>query len=145
MHINTKDILDRETGERAEFAIRDEKPDLPDISLAGGVSGSVTVTRLDDGLLADGHLVAELELECHRCLKAYTYPTQIKLAGRFSFAPDPSAEGEEWPISKQLEIDLAPLVRQELLLDLPIQLLCRPDCPGLCPECGQLSEPGHEH
>ena len=33
-------------------------------------------------------------------------------------------------------LDLSPVLREYLLLDVPLQPLCRPDCQGLCPECG---------
>ncbi|MBW3538487.1 DUF177 domain-containing protein [Candidatus Parcubacteria bacterium] len=145
MHINIKDILDRETGERAEFAIEGERPDLPDVELAEDLGGSATITKLDDVLLVEGELATQLKLECHRCLSSFTHPARIQLGGRFSFNPNAEAEGDEWPISKRFEIDLAPLVRQELLLALPIQLLCREACLGLCIDCGQPQEAEHEH
>jgi uncharacterized protein len=34
------------------------------------------------------------------------------------------------------ELDLSPMVRETLMLELPDTPLCRPDCAGLCPECG---------
>jgi uncharacterized protein len=43
-------------------------------------------------------------------------------------------------------INLAPLVREYILLEIPINPLCRPDCLGLCPECGEiLTDEPHYH
>jgi uncharacterized protein len=45
-------------------------------------------------------------------------------------------------------INLEPLVRDTVVLGLPTTPLCRPDCAGLCPDCGQRLddvEPGHGH
>ena len=44
-------------------------------------------------------------------------------------------------------IDLEPVLRDAVVLELPFQPLCRPDCAGLCPQCGANlnDDPGHEH
>jgi uncharacterized protein len=40
-------------------------------------------------------------------------------------------------INEQHILDLSEVLRQNLLLAVPMQPLCRPDCAGLCPTCGQ--------
>jgi uncharacterized protein len=45
-------------------------------------------------------------------------------------------EGETYPLSDDDIVDLEPLIRDALLLELPAVPLCRPDCKGLCPSCG---------
>ena len=61
----------------------------------------------------------------------------------------PSSEADDDEASR-LEgdlIDLEPLLRDEVVLDLPFQPLCREDCAGLCVECGANlnDDPGHAH
>ena len=49
-------------------------------------------------------------------------------------------------VPEDAQIDLAPLLREYALLEVPIKALCRQDCRGLCPECGQdlnQSDCGH--
>ena len=51
------------------------------------------------------------------------------------------AEGDEeaadLPVVADDVVDLEPLVRDALVLSMPLSPLCRPDCPGLCAECGE--------
>jgi uncharacterized protein len=51
------------------------------------------------------------------------------------YGAEPDASGEHFPIVNG-QIDLGPMVREEVLLAIPDAPLCRPDCPGLCPSCG---------
>lgn len=144
MHINVKDILAGDLGYRKDFEISDEHPSLPDLSLADGINGAVAVTRLEDGLLVAGQAKAELNLECHRCLRPYSQTFQVEFGGQFRFGAF-LPEADVWPIQKDMTVDIAPLIRQELLLAVPIQLLDLLDCPGLCVECGEINQPGHKH
>jgi uncharacterized protein len=50
---------------------------------------------------------------------------------------DEQAESEELVIDESHVLDLTEVIRQDLLTRLPLQPLCAPDCPGLCPECGR--------
>ncbi len=70
--------------------------------------------------------------ECRRCLG----PVRGTLAAGILeiFEADPS-EGETQPLHGE-SIDLEPVARETVLLDLPLAPLCREDCAGLCPTCG---------
>ncbi|WP_228430478.1 YceD family protein [Baekduia soli] len=62
----------------------------------------------------------------------------------------PAGEGPELdsPYVDGEVIDVGAWTRDSLALGLPAQILCRPDCLGLCPECGvdlNTAEPGHAH
>ena len=49
-------------------------------------------------------------------------------------------------IGSDFKIDLTPLLREELILATPLAPLCKPDCKGLCLECGRdLNEDPHDH
>jgi uncharacterized protein len=54
----------------------------------------------------------------------------------YAFTPR-SATDSDLIVPEDGHIDLAPLVREYMLLDIPMKPLCRPDCKGLCPVCGQ--------
>ena len=59
---------------------------------------------------------------------------------------DTSEEPEAFRLSDHHELDLEPLAREVIQLAAPIAALCRPDCKGLCPECGaDLNAGPHEH
>jgi uncharacterized protein len=141
MRLKVSDILARETGSRTSFQIAGERPELDDAKLASDLSGEITLTRTDDGLLVNGSLSTSLELECHRCLRAFAFPTTAKLEGEFTEQPTE----DQWPIEEDSTIDLGPLVRQELLVTIPIKQLCKPDCLGLCDVCGLPQDEKHDH
>lgn len=85
-----------------------------------------------EGVLASGQVVAGWEGECRRCLRPLTGQTSAEF--RELFEPRPQ-EGETYPLRHD-HIDLEPLAREALLVELPLAPVCRPDCRGLCPTCG---------
>lgn len=80
-----------------------------------------------------------VELACDRCLKPLQHALRTDVRQAFADRP-PSAAAEDddevLPVTDD-RIDLWPAVRSHLLLALPMKVLCRPDCRGLCPQCGQ--------
>jgi uncharacterized protein len=104
-----------------------------------------------EGVLVTGTVVAPVVGECGRCLDPLEREFTVDVVELFAY-PDSSTdrttdEDEVERIEDDL-IDLAPLVRDAIVLGLPITPLCRPDCAGLCPTCGQRlddAEPGHSH
>ena len=73
--------------------------------------------------------------ECVRCLDEANIEIHIGLDELYYYPPHIAPAGENW-VGEDGMIDLAPLVRELSLLSLPIKVLCRPDCQGLCQECG---------
>ncbi len=106
----------------------------PDLWVAG-LRGTVRLSRTAQGLYAYGRLTADTRGECVRCLTEFALPLQVEVNDLFVYPPsqptDPNLSIPETGI-----LDLSPVLREYLLLDVPLQPLCRPDCQGLCPECG---------
>lgn len=105
------------------------------------------VLPVDAGFLVRGRLTGRLILPCGRCAE----DAELRLDERFeqflTLAPEEAGEEEmlpEFEEERRLrigknglpEIDLAGLCCEEFLLALPVKALCRPDCMGLCPDCG---------
>ena len=92
----------------------------------------VLLDWVSDGLLATGTVEGAWEGPCRRCLK----PVQGRLRADVQelFEANPR-EGETYRLGHDF-IDLEPLAREALVLDLPLAPLCREDCRGLCPTCG---------
>ena len=126
MQINVRDILVESVGYSRSYKITGERPSLESVRLTNEVEGEITISRLDSGLLVRGQVTTEVELECHRCLRTFNRPTKVKFKQLFAENPG----DDELPITKGT-IDLAPLVEQEILLGLPIKILCQPDCKGI--------------
>jgi len=123
---------------------------------AHGLTGKVKVTRISDGLLVQGNVVANVDMECSRCLTNFALPIEASLEEQFqptidvlTGAPVPHLEGQDndstFDIDHNHIMDLAEPVRQAILVSLPMKPLCREDCAGLCPNCGaNLNEGPHE-
>ncbi|HWC12232.1 MAG TPA: DUF177 domain-containing protein [Acidimicrobiales bacterium] len=87
---------------------------------------------VSDGVLATGTASAPWVGECRRCLGPVAGDLSVGFRELFS----PSVEeGDGYPFRGE-QIDLGPLARETLLLELPLAPLCADDCQGLCPTCG---------
>ncbi len=97
-----------------------------------------------DGVLVSGTVTAPLSAECGRCLEPIRTELSAAIQELFSYQPDP--EDEEASTLDGDLIDLAGLLRDAVLLALPLNPVCDEDCPGLCSGCGaRLAEVGSEH
>jgi len=102
-----------------------------------------------EGVLVTGTARAGLEGECVRCLGTIDDEIEVDLQELFVYddlATDPDEDDETSKLQDDL-VDLEPLLRDAVVLALPFQPLCQPDCPGLCPECGArlADDPDHGH
>lgn len=114
--------------------------DYPSITLSEDVTltplrGSFTATRTTEGIYIQGQLTSSMSMECVRCLEEAVIAVDISLDELYFYPPYSAPEGEP-VVGDDGMIDLAPLVREISLLSLPIKVLCRPDCQGLCQNCG---------
>jgi uncharacterized protein len=104
-----------------------------------------------EGVLLTGTVAADLEGECARCLEPIADDILVRLQELYVYDDlgNHVADDEESDVSRLEDdlLDLEPLLRDEVVLALPFQPLCRDDCPGLCPECGArlADDPGHRH
>ncbi len=106
----------------------------PDLHLTG-LKGVVRVTRTPQGLLAEVKLSATTQADCVRCLEPFTQPLAADFSELYAF--DKRSVTESGLILPENgHINLAPVLREFMILDIPIRPLCREDCKGLCSECG---------
>ena len=133
--INAAELLRRPGSERrlsleptvAELGIADRRFDA-----AATVVVSLRMESLTDGIVVDGELRAPWADSCRRCLAAANGEVVSEVHELYQqVITDPDA----FPIVGD-QIDLVPMVRENLLLDAPLAPLCRLDCAGLCPTCG---------
>ena len=96
----------------------------------------VTLHPFEGGIDVEGTVSAPWEGICRRCTEPVTGQLRVHVHERFADDPVATAADEElYPIAGD-DIDLAPLVRDAIVLELPMAPLCRDDCAGLCPQCG---------
>jgi uncharacterized protein len=96
--------------------------------------GDLRLSRNSQGILVQAMLETSVISECVRCLTSTVVPVAVELEELFSYPPSPEAI---YSVDDTGILDLAPLLREEVILALPMGILCRLDCAGLCPECGQ--------
>ncbi len=102
------------------------------------VEADAVLDSVDGGIEVTATVVAPWSGECRRCLKPVGGRIEAHVREMYRPRPpgEPPDEDEEtYPLSGEL-LDLRPLVRDAVLLELPIAPLCREDCAGLCPTCG---------
>ena len=99
-----------------------------------------------EGVLVTGTAAVSVVGECVRCLTEIASELEVDLLELFVYPNSDASDDEVSRLEGDL-LDLEPLIRDEVVLELPFQPLCRSDCAGLCAECGaNLSdEPGHSH
>jgi uncharacterized protein len=102
-----------------------------------------------EGVLVSGTVGAVMGGECGRCLDPVSAPLEVEIQELYSYpdsgpygasslpASDRPDEDDELPSLVDDLIDLEPTLRDALVLALPMSPLCRDDCPGLCPDCGE--------
>jgi len=83
-----------------------------------------------NAVIASGVVRTVASCQCRRCLERFDQPVDAPV--REIFEPRPT-EGETYPLTAE-HIDVVPLVRDAILLALPLAPLCRADCPGPAPE-----------
>ena len=102
----------------------------------------LAVDKLGEQLTLRGRLHGEAGAECARCLEPFAVPVDAEFAafaergGRYAENAE-DATGEDYVLPHDgRTLDLTDAVREQVFLALPMVLLCRPDCAGLCPRCG---------
>lgn len=111
----------------------------------------VRLESVTEGVYVSGTAHAALEGECARCLDPLHDDITVELAELFAYpdsVTDETTDEDELPRVVDEGVDVEQLVRDALVLDLPLAPLCRPDCAGLCVGCGVKwvdLEPGHGH
>lgn len=102
-----------------------------------------------EGILATGTFSARAVGECVRCLDPIDDAVTVGFQELYLYdAPSSQEETDEEDHVLQDELlDLEPVLRDAVVLALPQNPLCGPDCPGLCPECGArlADDPEHTH
>jgi uncharacterized protein len=134
-------------------AARDYRIDAPPNELAGSVEGARPVAplrgelrgmRTPRSIFLRGRLQTRMVAECSRCLGEADVPIRFQVEQEFYPQVDVTTghtlaipdDDLGFTIDPTHELDLSELVRQHLLLELPMSAVCREACKGWCPTCG---------
>jgi len=133
--INVGFIIHEETGYSHEISFELNKIKLDDLELQD-LTGSVIIGRTPQGLIVQGKFSADTKLECVRCLREFNFSLNWDITDLYAFNKKSVSESELL-VPDDAHLDLAPLIREYALLEIPISPLHDSECKGLCPECGQ--------
>jgi len=85
--------------------------------------------------LVEAQVETEIEVECVRCLDSAFQPAKLEVEEVIGFVGC-SRSGVTYRLTDEGWFDLDPLLREQAWVALPMKPLCRPDCRGICLECG---------
>ena len=131
---------------REDLQLEEKDPGIQDV-----LALTATIHAEDSTFWVEGELNGLLVHECVRCLEKFTMPAALSfralykdLQGRRSKGQEADAvpedsdreETESYPVVEQ-QIELQEVLREQLILSIPMQPLCSEGCQGLCQVCGQ--------
>jgi uncharacterized protein len=117
----------------------DEKPDFT----LDNVKASCLITKTSGTVFIKGSFTALIDICCSRCLENAKQSIASDFA--YTLVPAKAETREDLELKpEELEIsyyqgdfiDLAPIICEQIILQIPIKVLCREECKGLCPQCG---------
>lgn len=136
LRINVGFLINNEVGYSHEFPFDFEKIQIADDLDLRRFVGSLHIGRTPQGLLVTGKFEGELDLECVRCLSEFSQTIRWEITELYAFNEN-SVTDSELIVPEDAQIDFAPLLRDYAFTEIPIKPVCKPDCKGLCPVCGQ--------
>ena len=122
-----------------------------DPATEGDFTVSVHLTLVGSDVMVKGESIGTLALECVRCLSHFTQPLRIPFEGVFLDGDSKHSEGgqtkreddeeaaeglEVYPLQED-HVSLGEMLREQVILEVPMQPLCSLECKGLCPQCGE--------
>lgn len=129
--------------------------DLVAVEEGAPLTLNLRLESVSEGVLVTGTASAPTSGECSRCLQPIAGEVEIDLTELFAYpdsTTEETTEADEIPRVEQdrssESVDLEQPIIDAVGLALPFSPVCRPDCPGLCPECGvalDTAGPGHHH
>ena len=141
---NVATLLRSPVGTTRSYEIAEANFVADDLQVTG-LHGQVTFTRLRENLLLQGRVKGQVKLECGRCLEPCEQPLDMEVEVEFQPSvailtgePMPPPEDDAvYMIDGHHDVDLDEVVREQVLLNLPMRPLCQSDCAGLCSLCGK--------
>lgn len=139
MRINVSDVLNgKVVSIPVELQMELDKEIMTDhgIESAKPVRLEGQVYKVEDDILVDVTYEVELKLSCDRCLKDVTMKIEGRITRDILEEQHQDPDHEAMQILIDHELDLQYVLKEDLLLNMPMQVLCDPECQGLCPVCG---------
>jgi uncharacterized protein len=128
-----------------EIPVGDLKLEASEVRVLGKVAVELTAEKHAQEVRVRGKLTAEFEVPCARCLEPVKVPLDAKFDQFYQSHETRRLVGEIELQEKDTEIafyfgdfiEVSDIIREQILLGLPMKPVCREDCKGLCPRCGK--------
>ena len=147
LSVHIKQILDEGLPFDSEFPPDELALKESDARINGPLHLTATLFKNPKGAEVYGNLEGVLIQECVRCLEDFETPLDLVVSGSYQhehqeFKSPCGEKNDETPdedpysiVSNQ--VDLVPMLREHIILAIPMQPLCHVNCAGLCSQCGQ--------
>jgi len=112
----------------------DDGVKIADDLVAKHINGTLRLSRTKEGILVQSKLAITVDRDCARCLETFEHSIPVEVEELYA-SPHPIGDTEFF-VGQDAKLDLAPLLRAEVLIALSHRQYCREDCKGLCPHCG---------
>ncbi len=138
MRLNIYEIPENGLHQELDLPVRINEGGQPDTTHV-----NLTAFRFGRKVVLEGDLKARVPLNCSRCLREFKYPVETEFRDEFNPAEESEedlelADEEPGPgYYRNDELDISDVIREWILLSIPIKPLCSAGCKGLCPECGK--------
>lgn len=133
--INVGFMIHEPIGSYRDLDFKFEEIELESDLQLSNLIGKVRINRTPQGLLFDANFEAFVVGQCVRCLEDFQQPLTTEFQELFAYRSRHTKDSEFF-VPEDGYIDLAPLVYENMLISFPIKMICKPDCKGLCKECG---------
>jgi uncharacterized protein len=108
------------------------------------IHGRLKVRKEGSEVMVEGDLIADVELQCSRCLKKFGNEISIPVSVVYHPVEELKGDDQHEIASEALdmdfytgdELDLESLLKEQIALNIPMKPLCDDSCKGLCPNCG---------
>ncbi len=115
-----------------EFVVEAEPLGVVHTRLSGDIRVDLKLEALNDGIRVTGTVSAIWATACRRCLADVSGSADAEMTELYQHEP---TDSDAFLLDAN-QLDLAPMVREAILLELDLERVCRSDCAGLCPVCG---------
>jgi uncharacterized protein len=142
MLVNVAQLLKEPVGSTRRYSVNEDITDANSTNKQN-IRGEITIIRIDKGILVDGNLSTVRHGNCARCLIPVDYRYEFEVEEEFvptiDINTDQTIEVQDdvFKIDTHHNINLSDLFSQYALMAIPMKTLCRDDCAGICPVCGQ--------
>jgi uncharacterized protein len=154
MEFNVAQLLKEPVGATRVYQLSEGQESIEDVPAVKPYIGSVKLTRINEGILADVKVDTRVRLSCSRCLADTELPLSLRFTEEYRPTVDLGSgaavrvhsEEDKFTLDESHTLDLTEAVRQYALTAIPLSPLCREDCAGLCPVCGKdRNASPHDH